>query len=128
MHISAYQSWLEAYDRERGFERVQPSQTLVHALEEMGEVAREVLYLEGYREPDDLEGRRALLAAELADCLTFLFKLAYQYGIDMEAALIANQDKANARFPVDVGRELAARYLERQQGKTAAPSPPPTEY
>lgn len=115
MHISAYQSWLESYDRERGFEAVRPSQTLVHALEEMGEIARELLYLEGYRDPDDLEGRRALLAAELADCITFLFKLAYQFGIDMEAALVANQDKANARFSVEAGRELAARYLERSE-------------
>ncbi len=118
MHISDYQSWLEAYDRERGFDFVRPSQTLVHALEEMGEIAREVLYLEGYREPDDLPRRRDLLAAELADCATFLFKLAYQFDIDMEAALVANQDKANARFSVEEGRWLAERYLERQKGKS----------
>lgn len=115
MHIAEYQTWLEAYDRERGFDRVQPAQTLVHALEEMGEIAREVLYLEGYREPNDLEHRRALLAAELADCMTFLFKLAYQFGIDMEAALRANQTKANDRFPVEEGRQVARRYLARQR-------------
>lgn len=115
MHIAEYQTWLEAYDRERGFDRVQPAQTLVHALEEMGEIAREVLYLEGYREPDDLNYRRALLAAELADCMTFLFKLAYQFGIDMEAALQANQTKANDRFPVEEGRRVAMGYLARQR-------------
>jgi len=115
MHIADYQRWLEAYDRERGFDRVQPAQTLVHALEELGEIAREVLYLEGYREPDDPDRRRALLATELADCMTFLFKLAYQFGIDMEAALQANQAKANDRFPVEQGRELATRYLARQR-------------
>lgn len=119
MHISEYQAWLEAYDHVRGFDRVQSSQTLVHALEEMGEIAREVLYLEGYREPDDLQRRQSLLAAELADCATFLFKLAYQFGIDMEAALIANQDKANARFSVEEGRWLAERYVERQRGRIA---------
>ena len=115
MHISDYQHWLEAYDRERGFDRVYPSQTLVHALEEMGEIAREVLYLEGYREPDDLDQRRAFLAAELADCLTFLFKLAYQFDIDMEAALVANQRKANERFSVEHGRTLSEQYLARQR-------------
>ncbi|MCX7852188.1 MAG: hypothetical protein N2383_05340 [Caldilineales bacterium] len=115
MHIAEYQSWLEAYDRARGFDRVQPAQTLVHALEEMGEIAREVLYLEGYREPDDLDECRARLAGELADCMTFLFKLAYQFGIDMEDALQANQGKANDRFPVEEGRQMAMRYLARQR-------------
>lgn len=115
MHISEYQSWLHQYDLDRGFERVQPSQTLVHAMEELGEIAREVLYLEGYREPDDIEERRTMLAGELADCVTFLFKLAYQFDIHMEEALKSNQPKANERFSVEKGRELAERYLERQR-------------
>ena len=115
MRISEYQQWLEAYDRERGFDRVQPSQTLVHALEELGEIAREVLYLEGYRDMDDAEQRRSLLAEELADCITFLFKLAYQFDIDMEEALRANQPKAYERFPLEKGRELAQRYVARQR-------------
>ena len=115
MKISDYQTWLHQYDIERGFDRVQPSQTLVHAMEEMGEIAREVLYLEGYREDENAEERRALLAEELADCVTFLFKLAYQFDIDMEEALKANQPKAYERFSVERGQELAERYLERQK-------------
>ena len=115
MKISDYQHWLHQYDFDRGFDRVQPSQTLVHAMEEMGEIAREVLYLEGYRDPDDMDKRRAMLAGELADAMTFLFKLAYQFDIDMEAALKANQSKVTERFPVEKGRELAKRYLERQR-------------
>ena len=115
MKIAEYQQWLYEYDSARGFDRVQPSQTLVHAMEEMGEIAREVLYLEGYREPGDIEARRVLLAGELADAMTFLFKLAYQFDIDMEAALRANQTKVNERFPVEKGRELAERYLARQR-------------
>lgn len=115
MKVSEYQQWLYEYDSARGFDRVQPSQTLVHAMEEMGEIAREVLYLEGYREDENAEERRALLAGELADCVTFLFKLAYQFDIDMEEALKANQPKAYERFPVEQGRELTERYLERQK-------------
>ena len=115
MKISDYQQWFHQYDLSRGFDRVQPSQTLVHAMEEMGEIAREVLYLEGYRDPDDMDKRRAMLAGELADAMTFLFKLAYQFDIDMETALKANQSKATERFPVEKGRELAERYLERQR-------------
>ncbi|MCO6451413.1 MAG: hypothetical protein J5I90_11560 [Caldilineales bacterium] len=115
LSISEYQNWLHAYDIERGFDQVLPSQTLVHALEEMGEIAREVLYLDGYREDEDREGRRALLAAELADCMTFLFKLAYQFDIDMEQALRENQPKAYQRFPVEQGRMLIDRYIQRQR-------------
>lgn len=115
MHIRDYQRWLEEYDRDRGFDRVHPSQTLVHALEELGEIAREVLYLEGYRDTGDADARRAALAEELADCMTFLFKLAYQFGIDMETALVANQPKADARFPIDKGRTEMERYLQRQR-------------
>lgn len=115
LSISEYQTWLRDYDIARGFDRVLPSQTLVHAMEEMGEIAREVLYLDGYREDDDGEHRQALLAAELADCMTFLFKLAYQFDIDMEQALLANQPKADERFPVAEGRILIDRYLQRQR-------------
>ena len=115
MHISEYQQWLQDYDQDRGFDRVHPSQTLVHALEELGEIAREVLYLEGYRDTGDADARRAALAEELADCMTFLFKLAYQFDIDMETALVANQPKAGARFPIDKGRTEMARYLRRQR-------------
>ncbi len=115
MHISEYQQWLQAYDQDRGFDRVHPSQTLVHALEELGEIAREVLHLEGYRDTGDADARRAALAEELADCMTFLFKLAYQFDIDMETALAANQPKADARFPIEKGRAEMERYLRRQR-------------
>ncbi|RLC70447.1 MAG: hypothetical protein DRI52_07060 [Chloroflexi bacterium] len=56
----------------------------------------------------------ARLAEELADCATFLFKLAYQYGIDMEAALVDNQRKATERYTVEQGQADTARYLARQ--------------
>ncbi|MCD6554026.1 MAG: hypothetical protein J7M16_08455 [Anaerolineae bacterium] len=119
MHIAEYQTWLEEYDRARGWDRVLPSQTCVHAMEELGEVARLVLYLDGYhapdgRQPDDPQLLRARLAEELADCATFLFKLAYQYGIDMEAALVDNQRKATERYTVEQGQADTARYLARQ--------------
>ncbi|MDY7039706.1 MAG: MazG nucleotide pyrophosphohydrolase domain-containing protein [Chloroflexota bacterium] len=119
MHIAEYQTWLEEYDRARGWDRVLPSQTCVHAMEELGEVARLVLYLDGYhapddRQPDDPQLLRARLAEELADCMTFLFKLAYQYGVDMETALEGNQHKATGRYSVEEGRTDALRYLIRQ--------------
>ncbi len=118
MKISEYQEWIRQYDAERGFDRVQPSQTLAHALEELGEVAREVLFLEGYRDDEHPDERRQILAEELSDTFVFLFKLANHFQIDMEAALKAGQRKAHERYSVEEGRLLTARYQKRQQQRT----------
>jgi NTP pyrophosphatase (non-canonical NTP hydrolase) len=115
MNISEYQDWLEAYDRQRAFHRCSPGHTFIHLVEELGEVARLVLYEEGYREPADLPALQALLAEELADAATFLFKLAYQYEIDLEAALVRNKAKAEGRFGVEQGRSDTTRYLAHQE-------------
>ena len=50
---------------------------------------------------------------------TFLFKLAYQCGIDLEDALRATLSKAEERFSVDFGRADTERYLARQAGNLA---------
>jgi NTP pyrophosphatase (non-canonical NTP hydrolase) len=101
MHIREYQQWLEAWDRARGWEKVLPSHTLLHALEELGEISKLVQMVEGYRalSPADLDKVRAELALELSDLQVMLFKLAYLCGIDMEEAMRRGQQKADARFP-----------------------------
>jgi NTP pyrophosphatase (non-canonical NTP hydrolase) len=114
MHIREYQSWLQAYDRERGWDRITPPHTFLHLAEEVGEIARQVEYLEGYRDTDDAEQARAHLAEELADAATFLYKLAYQCGVDLEDSLKANMAKAENRFSVAYGRADTQRYLARQ--------------
>ncbi|HEX9114712.1 MAG TPA: MazG nucleotide pyrophosphohydrolase domain-containing protein [Anaerolineae bacterium] len=115
MQIREYQQWLEAWDRARGWDKVDPAHTLVHAMEELGEVARLVLRYEGYKDAGSPEQLRAGLAEEMSDVLVFLFKLAYQTGIDLEDALKAGQIKANDRYPdlEQAGAELA-RYQARQ--------------
>jgi NTP pyrophosphatase (non-canonical NTP hydrolase) len=118
MHVHEYQQWVEEYDRARGWDQIQPSQTLVHVMEELGEVAREVLTIEGYK-PGEVEAARAHLSEELGDCLTLLLKLAYQYGIDAEAALAHNQAKCEGRYSVKEGKQDMARYLARQNENTA---------
>jgi NTP pyrophosphatase (non-canonical NTP hydrolase) len=114
VHIRDYQTWLQAYDEARGWDKITPAHSFLHLSEEVGEIAREVEFLEGYRETDDAEAARARLAAELADAATFLYKLAYQCGIDLEDALRANMRKAENRFSVDFGRADTERYLARQ--------------
>ncbi len=115
MEIREYQQWLEAWDRARGWDQVDPAHTLVHALEEMGEVARLVLQYEGYKDPASPEQFQADLAEEMSDLFVFLFKLAYQTGIDVEEALARGQEKANRRYPdVDQAGQELARYQARQ--------------
>ncbi len=115
MQIREYQQWLEAWDRARGWDQVDPAHTLVHALEEMGEVARLVLRYEGYKDPASPEQLQVDLAEELSDLFVFLFKLAYQTGIDVEEALARGQEKANQRYPdIEQAGEELARYQARQ--------------
>ena len=114
MHIREYQAWLHAYDEARGRDKIAPSHSFMHLIEEVGEIAREVEYVEGYRDADDPTAVSARLAEELADAATFLFKLAYQCGVDLEDALRANMSKAEERFSVDFGRADTERYLARQ--------------
>lgn len=101
MRIREYQEWLEAWDRERTWDRVLPSHTLLHAMEELGEISKLVQMIEGYREPKpaDLDEIRSELALELSDLQVMLFKIAYLCGIDMEEAMQRGQAKADARFP-----------------------------
>ena len=114
MRILEYQTWLKAYDEVRGWDKIAPSHTFLHLIEEIGEIAREVEYVEGYREAADGGDVSVRLAEELADAATFLFKLAYQCGVDLEEALQANMSKAEERFSVDFGRADTERYLARQ--------------
>jgi len=114
MQIREYQAWLEAYDEARGWDKITPSHSFSHLVEEIGEIAREVEYLEGYRETPGMDDARDRLAEELADAMTFLYKLAYQCGVDLEQALRANMAKAEARFSIEFGQADTDRYLSRQ--------------
>lgn len=116
MHIREYQQWLEEWDRVRSWDRVLLSHTLLHAVEEMGEVSRLVQMLEGYREmePGGLEEVKNDLALELSDLQVMLFKIAYLCDIDMESAMVRGQAKADQRFPdADTGPPERDAYWQR---------------
>jgi hypothetical protein len=101
VEIRDYQKWLYAWDSARMWDRMLPSHTLLHAVEELGEVSRLVQMIEGYREPAPAnpDEVRRLLALELSDLQVMLFKVAYLCGIDMEEAMRQGMTKADARFP-----------------------------
>jgi len=118
MEIREYQRWLEEWDKERDWDRVLASHTLLHAVEEMGEISKLVQMIEGYRalKPPDIEAVRDELALELSDLQVMLFKIAYLCGVDMEEAMVKGQAKADARFPdPESGPEERARYWARFQ-------------
>lgn len=101
MHIREYQAWLEEWDKSRTWEQVTLSHTMLHALEELGEVSKLVQMIEGYRaqQPANDSALRDELALELSDLQVMVFKIAYLCGIDMEDAMRRGQLKADARFP-----------------------------
>ena len=119
MHIREYQQWLEAWDKARTWDQITLSHTLLHALEELGEVSKLVQMLEGYRPPNPAapDALRAELELELSDLQVMLFKIAYLSGIDMEQAMVRGQQKADARFPDPAAgiidqRDYQARFLQ----------------
>jgi NTP pyrophosphatase (non-canonical NTP hydrolase) len=94
--------------------------TLVHALEELGEVARLVLQWEGYKDAANAEKLHTELAEELSDVFVFLFKLAYQTDVDVEAALARGQAKADGRYDdLAAASAMLARYHARQAEELA---------
>jgi NTP pyrophosphatase (non-canonical NTP hydrolase) len=115
MEIGEYQRWLEAWDKARGWDRVSPSHTLIHAMEELGEVARLILQWEGYKDAESAERLHTELEEELSDVFVFLFKLAYQAEVNVEAALARGQAKADGRYDDLIeSRAMLDRYHARQ--------------
>jgi len=105
--LSEWQAWVAAFDEARGWHEVAPEHTALHLVEELGEIARELLRQEAYKEGEDR------LAEEMADFLLLFFKLANQYKIALEPALAAKARELEARFPLKASREAMARYKKR---------------
>lgn len=117
MDFTQYQTRLAFLERQRGWDRVLPSHTYVHMGEEMGEIARILECLEGYRGTElDRATLCRELAGELADLMAFVFKLANQHGIDMSSAMEDQLQKFMARYEdIDNGRQEMARYVAYQE-------------
>ena len=127
MHIRDYQKWLKEWDEARTWDQVLPCHTLLHAMEELGEISKLVQMFEGYRpfKPDDVDQVRELLALELSDLQVMLFKIAYLLDIDMEEAMIKGQAKADARFPDPTSGSVDLQaYWERFQAYVTAKNLP----
>ena len=113
MSLRDLQRRLERSDTERGWDGVNPAHTALHVLEELGEVARELLVLAGYKTPDP--DARTRLETELADVTLLLCKLASQHGIDLEAATVKKLLENEARFPLEASKAAMDVYREHQE-------------
>ena len=111
--LADLQRRLERFDAERGWNAVNPAHTALHLLEELGEVMREVLHLEGYKTPDP--AARARLGGELADVTLLLFKLASQYGVDLERVVLEKMTANDLRFPLGASKAAMRIYREQQR-------------
>lgn len=117
MDIRDYQRWFEKYDELRGWDTVEPSHVLAHLMEEVGEIARHVLRLDGYRDVGETEREQEIeaLALELNDAFIFLTKLAIYYDIEWADVLKKGQHKAEERFDIEQGRAEMERYLDARR-------------
>jgi NTP pyrophosphatase (non-canonical NTP hydrolase) len=117
MEFSDYQNQLKTLEHERGWDRVLPSHTFMHMGEELGEIARLLECLEGYRGTQlDRQALCQELAGELADLTAFVFKLASQHGIDMGRAMQDQLAKFMLRYQdIAEGQQEMARYVLYQE-------------
>jgi len=106
--VNRLQERLREFDRSRGWHEVKPEHTFLHIIEELGEIAREILKEVGYKEG------QARLTEELADLTLLLYKLADQLGIDLEAAALEKLAQNERRFPLEYSRLEMERYRMRQ--------------
>ncbi|MTD39976.1 hypothetical protein GIX45_15445 [Erwinia sp. CPCC 100877] len=111
MELKAYQEWISAFYKKRGWYELDPFVRVGFLSEETGEVARAVRALEiGRDRPDEAQQtREALLngiTEELGDVLDNLLILADKYDIRFEDILISHKNKLEARFKAaDQGKQ-----------------------
>lgn len=117
MEFYEYQRQLKELEQERGWDRTLPSHTFLHMSEELGEIARVLECLEGYRETNlDRNALGRELAGELADLMAFVFKLASQHSIDLDQTMQDHLVKFQSRYhDIEAARQEIARYVSHQE-------------
>lgn len=111
-----YQQWFRDYDELRGLNADRPLESLAHLSEEIGEIARHVLRLEGVKAMDDAtrDAEISALALELSDAFVFLTKLANAYGVEWDETIRSGMTKAEARWDVARGQAEAERRAQKR--------------
>ncbi|MEA3254768.1 MAG: hypothetical protein U9Q22_02920 [Candidatus Altiarchaeota archaeon] len=80
-NLTKLQEEVREYDRRYGWDNDKESHIVIHMSEELGEISRRILRLEGYKTE---EFSREELAWELVDLLYLTLKLANKFNLNME--------------------------------------------
>jgi len=79
--ITKMQREVREYDKKHGWDKDSAEHVVLHMLEELGEISREVMREGGYKK-EEIDKER--LAEELTDLLYLTFKLANQFDIKLD--------------------------------------------
>lgn len=108
MTLSELQQAVEEFDRARGWQRVNPEHIVLHLLEELGEIARELLRQAAYKEG------QSDIAQELADLLILTAKLANRLSLNLEQSVTAKLEEIQQRFPIESAQAAIERYRAQE--------------
>lgn len=93
--LADLQAYVANLEKERGFSAQTARDKCLLLGEEVGELYRAVRRAEGWTV--DPASRAADVGEELADCLIYLCAIANRYGIDLEAAFRAKEERNATR-------------------------------
>ncbi len=94
--VRELQDEVEKFVNERDWQ-TPPGDILTHMVEELGEVARNVLYMKNYGNRNSSE--KSNMDEELADLLYLLLKMSNECKIDLGEAFKHKMEKNIRRFP-----------------------------
>jgi NTP pyrophosphatase (non-canonical NTP hydrolase) len=86
-NLKAVQEEVAEYDKKYGWTNDKESQIVLHMNEELGEISRCILRLEGYKKEPYVKKE---LAEEIIDLLYLTVKLANKSGIDLDKEWLAS--------------------------------------
>ncbi|NWF96711.1 MAG: hypothetical protein HXY34_11275 [Candidatus Thorarchaeota archaeon] len=106
MDLREVQHRLDAFDRERGWDRFPASQVFAHLIEELGEISRHITVEEGYKVVG--LGHRGVdrneLCHEFAQVFSLFTQLANHFSVDLESCVSAELEIMRERFPAEEWR------------------------
>jgi len=79
---------------------------------ESGELLEHFLWKSAAESREVVEEKRAELASELADILTFSFLFAHEAGIDIHKAIIDKMNLNEERYPVEKAKGTSKKYKD----------------
>jgi len=95
--LKELQEIIKIFVEERDWKRPS-SDTLIHLIEEIGEVGRNILIMKDYG-GSHTKDKPTNLEEELADVLYLLLKLANENDVDLQNALLTKIEKIREKFP-----------------------------